>query len=311
MIDTRNTTTVEHSKCVSCGSVHLKWLQRYAAAHLVRCQGCGLVFCARRPTDSELEQHYGQYGDWPDSALTRARYREVLLRCESYRSTGRVFELGCGAGYFLEEAAAAGWDPYGSTVGESSLEMCRAKGLQAFSAQTASASLPAGQFDVAAAFEVVEHLRDPAQEASLLARVIRPGGVFYCTTPNFDSVTRRLLGPGWRVIAYPEHLIYFTAATLERWLAPFGFHLAQLAVTGVSPGEVRRALRARPEGAGTACTGNRPASGAAAVREVDERVRAATENGVLFPTAKRIVNRGLTSTRFGETLKAWFVRVPD
>lgn len=295
-----------YSACPACGADRLRALAAYNAAHLVRCERCGLTFAARRPTEQELESHYSGYGDWPDSALTRQRYREVLDGFESHRSLGRIFDMGCGAGYFLEEAAAAGWEPHGSTVGALSVETCRAKGLSVVNAVD-TAAIPDGHFDVATAFEVVEHLRDPAAEARLLARVVRPGGLLYCTTPNFSSLSRRILGPSWRVIDYPEHLIYFTAPTLKAWLEPFGFRAIRVETTGLSPGELRRALRARPSGSGSSA----PPSGAGAVRGIDDRLREATESGRLMPMLKSTLNGALTRLRAGDTLKAWFVRQPE
>lgn len=307
---TPDTGTADRHGCLACGAEAVRPLRGYESDHLVRCARCGLTFASRRPSDAELEAHYGSYGDWPDSDLTRRRYREVLRRLEPHRSVGRVLDMGCGAGYFLEEAARAGWEPHGSTVGSLSIDMCRGKGLHVVSAEEAADAFPAAHFDAATAFEVVEHLRDPAVEAALLARVLRPGGLLYCTTPNFDSLSRRLLGPEWRVIAYPEHLIYFTAATLARWIEPFGFRLTKLEVTGISAGELQRALRQR--GRRSACDTERvPApGGAAAVRGLDERIRGATEAGALMPAAKRLLNGALTRTRLGDTLKAWFVRLP-
>jgi SAM-dependent methyltransferase len=293
-----------HHACVSCGSTALRPLPTYQADRLVGCRRCGLTFAGRRPTEGELEAHYSGYGDWPDSELTRARYREVLTEFEPYRSSGRIFEMGAGAGYFLEEAAATGWEPHGSTVGELSIQICRNKGLDVVSAADVLATFPEGHFDVATAFEVVEHVSNPGSEAQMLARVLRPGGLLYCTTPNFDSLTRRLLGPRWRVISYPEHLVYFTASTLANWLEPYGFRPLSIGSTGISPGELRRVLRQR--------RGETPMSptpsGAGAVRGLDDRLRDATESGRLMPSVKRAVNEGLSRAGLGDTLKGWFVR---
>ena len=311
MSDSWESAVQVRRSCVACGSEGLRRLRRYAAAGLVRCDRCGLTFSGWRPTDVELQLHYGGYGDWPDSPLTRTRYREVLDGLRPYRCTGRVFDLGCGAGYFLEEAAEAGWEPYGSTVGGLSIEMCHTKGLNVVSADAASDSFPAGHFDAATAFEVVEHLVAPAVEASLLSTIVRPGGVFYCTTPNFNSLTRHLLASDWRVISYPEHLVYFTAGTLASWLRPFGFQLQKLETTGISPGELQRAIRRRVLHAG----GDRHAAanpgGAGAVRDLDERIRGAIESGYLLPVGKRLLNGALTGVKLGDTLKAWFVRMPE
>ena len=306
----RETEAVVRRSCIICGAEGLRPLPNYDSDHLVRCERCGLTFASRRPSDDELDAHYGGYGDWPDQELTRVRYREVLTQLEQYRCNGRIFDMGCGAGYFLEEAAKAGWDPHGSTVGALSIDLCRAKGLHVVDAAEAANAFPADYFDVATAFEVVEHLRDPALEAALLARVIRPDGLLYCTTPNFDSLSRRLLGPRWRVVGYPEHLVYFTAATLVNWLQPFGFSPAKLDVTGISPGELKRALRLGANPPQHESESDPAPSGAGAVRGLDDRIRGATEAGLLMPVAKRLLNDALTRSKLGDTLKAWFVRLP-
>jgi SAM-dependent methyltransferase len=256
-----------------------------------------------RPGDRELEAHYGGYGDWPDSQLTRSRYRELLGGFERYRAGGRMFELGCGAGYFLEEAVAAGWEPHGSTVGELSIGLCREKGLHVVDAAD-TAVFPDRHFDVAAAFEVMEHLRDPESEARLLARTVRPGGLLYCTTPNFDSLARRLLGAEWRVVDYPEHLVYFTASTLAGWLGRHGFRLLEVRSTGLSPAELKSGLSGRIKW-------RQGAAIPAARVGMDERLREAAEGGRLAPVAKQTVNAALTRTGLGDTLKASFVRLPD
>jgi hypothetical protein len=89
--------------CPVCEGGRLKPLPRYAYAHLARCRDCGLVFATRRPSDSELEEHYMHYGTaWHDSSITRLRYRELLDAFEPYRQSNRILDFGCGAGFFLE-----------------------------------------------------------------------------------------------------------------------------------------------------------------------------------------------------------------
>jgi tRNA(Met) C34 N-acetyltransferase TmcA len=62
-------------------------------------------------------------------------------------------------------------------------------------------------------FEVLEHLPDPISFLGRAADVVKPGGLVYLTTPNFDCFDRRILGMDWPVI-HREHLTYFTPQTL-------------------------------------------------------------------------------------------------
>lgn len=103
-----------HESCPLCGCPRLRALYAYVRSHLVRCGGCGTTFAGRLPTDAELEAHYRDYGHaWHDSPITRLRYRELLDTFEAYRQTNRMLDVGCGAGLFLEEARARGWEVHG------------------------------------------------------------------------------------------------------------------------------------------------------------------------------------------------------
>ncbi len=62
-------------------------------------------------------------------------------------------------------------------------------------------------------FEVMEHLPHPVQFLRRAEVVVRPGGLIYLTTPNFNSLDRRVLGAEWNVF-HREHLTYFTPATI-------------------------------------------------------------------------------------------------
>ena len=161
--------------CPVCGGRRLRPLPRYARAHLVRCEACGLTSAGLMATDGTLEGHYEDYGHaWFDSPITRRRYGELLDSFERYRRTNRLLEFGCGAGYFLQEAREHGWEVFGNDLS------ARAKQLDVVHGPITADTFEPGSFDVITAFEVFEHLRDPHSEAGLLARLLRPGGLLYC-----------------------------------------------------------------------------------------------------------------------------------
>lgn len=272
--------------CVVCGDRWLEPLPAYERAHLVRCRGCGLVFAGRNPTDAELARNYGDYSraDY-DSPITRRRYRELLDGFESYRETNRILDMGCGIGFFLEEAKARGWDAHGSELEQRAVEINRAKGLNCVLAPIDADTFEPGSFDVITAFEVVEHLRDPLAEAATIAQALRPGGLLYVTTPNFNALSRRLLRDRWSVIAYPEHLSYFTPATLGSWLGRFGFSPVKVTTTGISLAR----LRAAPAAPGS-----------------DEQLREQIEGSRPLRMAKRAANAVLGAARSGDTIKGRF-----
>jgi len=278
--------------CPVCGGRRLAAPRAYRRAHLARCRECGLVFADRRPSEAELADHYGGYSraDY-DSPITRRRYRDLLAGFEPYRRTGRILDVGCGIGFFLEEARDGGWQAHGTEFERRAVEIVRAKGLSCEQAPIDPEAFEPGSFDVVTAFEVVEHVGDPRAEAATIASALRPGGLLYLTTPNFASLSRRLLRGRWSVVSYPEHLLYFTPSTLRDWLARAGFVPVEVTTTGVSLARLRRALPS-PTGDG----GQRS----------DEQLREQIEGSRALRAAKRAVEAALGATRTGDTIKGRF-----
>lgn len=271
------------SDCPVCGERRLGRV--WGIDWLGRCRSCGMVFAGKVPGEGELVAHYDGYPPQPPlSELTRLRYRELLAGFEHRRQMGRLIDVGCGAGHFLQAARDAGWEAVGTELPDQYLSA--EHGIRVV------ASLdelePAGA-DVVTMLEVVEHLPDPGTMLEAVRRVLRPGGELYMTTPNFASLSRRLLGARWRVIDYPEHLMYFSAAPMRRLLRSRGFFLERVWTSGLSLSELRR--RGRSCGGGGAPEG----------LDATLRAQAVAQRGV--GAALTTVNHVLAAASLGDTLK--------
>ena len=228
------------------------------------------------------------------SASSSSRRALASVRFEPYRSANRLLDVGCGVGDFLLAAQARGWEVQGVELEARAREVCAARGVPALDAPLDPERFPPRSFDVVTSFEVLEHMVDPREEMRAAAGVLRGGGLLYLTTPNFSSLTRRLLGPRYSVIAYPEHLGYFRPATLDRLLQGAGLERVHLRSTGFSPGQLRDALR--------------PRDAPSARKAVDEGLRQAVERRESLRAAKRAINGALSAAGLGDTLKASYRR---
>jgi 2-polyprenyl-3-methyl-5-hydroxy-6-metoxy-1,4-benzoquinol methylase len=272
-------------------------MPQYERELLVRCGSCDLVYVRQLPSPAELSEYYAAYpamGDVPD--LTLRRFGELLDRLEPYRQTGRLLDVGCGDGHFLAAARDRGWTTYGSEYGDGPRERARQRGLDVRPAPFAAAPDEMGAFDVVTSIEVIEHVPEPRDEVARMVALVRPGGCLYVTTPNFNSLSRRILGPRWRVIEYPEHLNLFTPRTLDYLLTRAGLEKAELRTTGMSPADIRAGLR--PPAADAPSTGAR-----------DERLRSQVARSPALGRGVGLANAALSGLGLGDTLKASY-RLP-
>jgi 2-polyprenyl-3-methyl-5-hydroxy-6-metoxy-1,4-benzoquinol methylase len=151
--------TNQFEKCLLCGSSALVDLRDYQKDKLCQCQSCSFVFAQAIPTREELEKHYEGYSrnDYL-SPITIKRYNELLDYFEQFRKTGKLIDVGCGIGYFLEEAQKRGWEVYGTEYTDEAIKICEHKGIIMKKGVLNPTDFEAESFDVITSFEVLEHI---------------------------------------------------------------------------------------------------------------------------------------------------------
>jgi len=175
------------------------------------------------------------------------RRRAFLL--EHVSAGDRVLDIGCGDGVFTAILAAAGTRPVGADVAENALTRARRRHppLQ-FVRVEPHGPFPFadGDFDVAWASEVIEHVADTARWLSEVRRVLRPSGRLLVTTP-FHGRARNVVTAvrGFEDHHEPmgDHLRFYTARSLRRTLEQLSFGEVEVAATGGVP-LLRETLRA-------------------------------------------------------------------
>jgi SAM-dependent methyltransferase len=78
-----------------------------------------------------------------------------------------------------------------------------------------------GQYDIITAIEVLEHTIDPLATLQQIRRLLKPGGIFFCTTGNAQPFRDRLLS--WKYVVPDIHVSFFEPSTLSHALTLAGF----------------------------------------------------------------------------------------
>ena len=247
------------------------------------------------PSPEELYTYYSRYEYGSErylSPLTIKSWNLLLDEFEKYRNTNKLLDVGCGRGQFLEQAKKRGWEVYGTEYSEKALEICQQKGITMQAGQLKAALYTEKDFDVITSFEVMEHINNPHKDLKEINHLLRRGGLFYCTTPNFNSLLRYYLKADYNIIEYPEHLLYYTKATLNKIVSEHNFKPIKFLSTGISLNQ-------------------RTSTKVQAIEEKlskDEILRENIDSKWYLTLAKALVNKIFTLTNLGITLKGYYTK---
>jgi 2-polyprenyl-3-methyl-5-hydroxy-6-metoxy-1,4-benzoquinol methylase len=223
--------------CAICGSNETRPLLDKMGYQIARCMRCGLVYANPRAPHERILARYSSDYFWKeylpslgvtdgtfDLTMFDLRHKALLDMMAAEAHGRRLLEVGCGAGFFLKAAQRAGWNVEGIELSdEASRFAIERLNLPIRRERAETAPIPPASFDVAAMFDVIEHLFDPAGVLAAIAKALTPGGTLVISTPNFDSASRFALGSDWAVLSPLEHVYYFTEDSLRRLLAQTGF----------------------------------------------------------------------------------------
>lgn len=193
------------------------------------CRSCGHGSLGANPEPADIARAYADAAD-PVSERERpgqlATADRALARIEQLTGPGRLLDVGCWTGSFVEAAAARGWQASGVEPSAWACERARARGLDVRTGNLDDVDVPAGSLRAVVACDVLEHLSEPVAALERMASLLEPGGVLYLTVPDAGSRLALLLGRRWWSIL-PMHLQYFTRTSVARALTSAGFAVEQ------------------------------------------------------------------------------------
>jgi len=231
--------------CVACGASAGDKLGVKNELEIVSCRSCQTIYTPYSPWYSSQYFYLGYYlkaEEVDTPAFVKKRLEEITADFAPYRQTNKLLDIGCGAGGLLEAARGHGWQAQGLDVSSHAAEHVRGLGFDVFEGELPEAAYPAEQFDVVTAAELLEHIFDPRLLLQEVARILRPGGLFWTTTPHARGLSARMLGLKWRCIWPPEHLQLFSIGGLKVLLRDVGFRDIRVDTTGGNPIEIWHAM---------------------------------------------------------------------
>lgn len=215
---------------------------REGSFNVVECTTCGLQRTNPRPSPASIghfypSDDYGPYQYTRGAAQVQepSRLTALLRRIFDVRDQalppvprGRMLEIGCASGKFLEEMALRGWQVEGVELDAASATAASARGLSVHQGSIDDVQLAPGTFDVVVGWMALEHFHYPISALRRLHDWTAEGGWLVISVPDSGSLEARVFGEAWYALHLPNHLFHFTPATIRKVLECAGWKVERI-----------------------------------------------------------------------------------
>jgi SAM-dependent methyltransferase len=201
-----------------------------------------LVALHPRPSQETLINNYKGY--LPHTAAAIRQWERLVrpvigtsaeLIAARMKGTGRLLDIGCGFGFFLERMQRDGWKVTGIEVSPAGRRYAVERwGFDVRSQPLELLDLKPEQYDVVTLFYVIEHVFDPLRLLERVRRILKPGGLVLLRWPHTTPIVKLLKPWARRLDLYhtPYHIYDFSPATMNRLLKRTGFSAVETVIGG-------------------------------------------------------------------------------
>jgi SAM-dependent methyltransferase len=189
--------------------------------HLVEC-GCGMAFVNPMPTEDSIGSLYPT--DYLEGKDTMDSLYKRMARRLPKGIPGKLLDIGCGRGDFISYTRKLGWDVTGIDL----LDHAGKADVPIITGNFITMDFAESYYDVVTAWAVLEHVRTPSLFFQKIGRILKPGGSFIFTAPNFSAYGMRHAC----VEDIPRHLWLFTPRAVCSYLKNSGMKPAVISHCG-------------------------------------------------------------------------------
>lgn len=230
---------VERVECPVCDVDDATWVFSKAGFDFVKCRQCGLLHVNPQMTVETLDSIYKESktaDHWikvqkkakERSWNAQKKYLPALDELKRLRpEQGKLLDVGCSIGQFMELALEDGWDVQGIELNAPAAEIARCEcKVPVIEKKIDDAGFEEDEFDVVTLWGVFEHLADPNGMLKSIRRILKKDGLALFFVPNGHSLIIRLSREHNSTVSGRAHLWYFTPSTMVKILCKHGFDKA-------------------------------------------------------------------------------------
>jgi len=230
---------INNNKCILCESTNFKKIFTHQNSKILRCLECNFIFQRPLPTETQLKDMYqeealldnpyfdGLKKNYDQNNPAVLVYKKELKFLADIIKPGKVLDIGCAYGVFLDIARNFGWQPYGIEISEKMADYARSQfNLPVIQGTIAETSYENNFFQLITLWDVIEHLSDPLGVLEKCYKALEKYGLILIFTININSLIAKLahLSSKAKTFLYDcQHINFFSYDTLSALLRKVGF----------------------------------------------------------------------------------------
>lgn len=202
-----------------------------------KCADCGFVFTQNAPDENNIGKYYESEDYVSHSDTQKGLFFKIYHAVRNYMlgqkrkmieqvtDKGKLLDIGCGTGYFLNEMQVQKWE----VTGIEQDEQARKYGSNKFNINVKTPAelfeLESGSFTAISMWHVLEHVHNLDGYLKQIYNLLESDGTLAIAVPNHDSHDGKHYGKHWAAWDLPIHLWHFTPDSMEKLMKKYGFKI--------------------------------------------------------------------------------------
>jgi len=208
--------------------------------HLSQCKKCGFVFTNPRPDENELEKYYQSDEYFSHSKKKKGLISFLYDTVKKYAlenkykliseiiPTGKILDIGCATGEFLNVFQQKGWTCYGIEPAKNPRDFAIENYNLDVRDENAINNFDKETFDVITMWHVLEHVPKLNERIEQIYKLLKPDGLLLIALPNYLSWDAKFYEAFWAGYDVPRHLYHFSSKTVSLLLNKHGFSVTEI-----------------------------------------------------------------------------------
>jgi len=203
---------------------------------VVSCDTCDFHFTNPRPSDENLGKYYISDHYISHNNTRRTLFEKIyqLVRriaingkfrlISTFFRSGRILDVGCGTGDFLNKCKSKNWE----TKGVEPSEIARNQAINNHKLdveESTNLSKLEGEFDIITMWHVLEHVPSLNETLVQFNQLLSKKGKIIIAVPNLESYDAKYYKEYWAAYDLPIHLYHFSKKSICTLFEKHGFSL--------------------------------------------------------------------------------------